>query len=64
MGAAASTIPVEIFSQAKAEYERLKAESPEITDEALFEAMKSFISSLETAEGEVVAPAEAVPPSE
>jgi len=60
-GAAASSIPVETFSQAKAEYERLKAESPDMTDEQLFEVMKTFIVSLET----TTAPAEnAAPPSD
>ena len=45
-GASASTIPVETFSAAKSEYERMKAETPDMTDEALFEAMKAYIAAI------------------
>ena len=61
MGAAASAIPVELFTSAKIEYERLKSESPDISDEALFEAMKNYIVGIEGA-AVITAPVEGVAP--
>ena len=61
-GAAASTIPVETFTAAKAEYERLKAEKPDLSDEEAFAALSTYIASLTTtpapAEGATPAPVE------
>jgi len=63
MGAGASSLSPETFSVAKAEYEAKKGEG--MTDEQLFDHMKTFLDNMSAGKGENEGPpGEEAPPAD